>query len=62
LNIRIVTGVLTTLVFVGIGVNLLSDPASQRIGAVLAGLGVLRGGFLFKQWNDARGSDDPEAP
>lgn len=61
LILRYGTGVATTAVFLGIGLTLLGEPASQRIGAVLAGLGVLRGALVVKQFLSDRAADAEEA-
>ena len=59
-NFRLATGLLTTAVFLGIGLSLIGDPNSQRIGAVLAGLGVFRGAALVKSVIDRRAEDEDE--
>jgi uncharacterized RDD family membrane protein YckC len=61
-TLRFGVGLLTTIVFLGIGLTLIGEPNSQRIGAVLAGLGVLRGAMLAKQFIDSRSDDDDEGP
>ncbi len=57
-KLRVMTGILTTLIFLAIGLTLLSE-GSQRIGALLTGLGVLRGGVVVRQAL-ALGEDDEE--
>ncbi len=64
-NLRIWLGLLSTLLFVGIGTTLLLEGATW-IAALLLGLGVMRGVFLIR---DARGSlastdalNDDESP
>lgn len=51
-NLRIWLGMLSTLMFVGIGATLFLEGATW-IGALLLALGLMRGLFLIR---DARGS------
>ena len=60
LTLRFGTGLLTTVVFLGIGISFLDDPSTQRFGAIMAGLGVLRGGLLVKQFFDERAAEAEE--
>jgi len=59
-RLRLMTGAITTLIFLGIGLSLLSE-GNNRIGAVLAALGVFRGGVLVRQ-AVAEFSDDDDEP
>lgn len=47
-NLGLMTGALTTLVFLGVGAALLVDGARWAI--ILVALGLLRGAFVFKEW------------
>ncbi|MEZ4242067.1 MAG: hypothetical protein R3F59_39120 [Myxococcota bacterium] len=55
-------GVSTSVVFLGLGIALLSEDRG-RVGALLMGLGMLRFGFAVKQWmSSAAPPSDAAAP
>jgi hypothetical protein len=59
-KLRVMTGLITTFIFLGIGGALLSE-GHNRIGALLAGLGVLRGGVVIRQaWGLVAEDDEDE--
>jgi len=58
-RLRLMTGAITTLIFLFIGLTLLSE-GSQRIGAALAGLGVFRGALLVRQAMAEFGGDEDD--
>ena len=63
-RLRTMIGATTTVLFIGIGLTLISTPDAERIGALLCALGVFRGAFVAKElWpaDDDAGPDGDEA-
>jgi len=56
-RLRLMTGAITTCIFLAIGLTLISE-GDPRIGAALAGLGVFRGAVLVRQAITEFGDDD----
>ena len=50
---RMLIGVVTTAVFVGVGITFLTE-GSTMLGVGLLALGVLRGGLVVVQWQGRR--------
>ncbi len=58
-KLRTLVGVMTTLMFLGIGLTLISTPNAERIGALLCALAVFRGALVARElWPESREDDE----
>lgn len=60
-RLGLMIGILTTAVFLFLGVTMLGE-GSGRLGAVLLALGVFRGGWVFRQWQQDREAEGQDTP
>ena len=63
-RLRTLVGAMTTFLFLGIGLTLISTPNAERIGALLCALGVFRGVLVARElWpGDEDEDEDGEPP
>ena len=55
-NLGVLTGVLTTIVFLWIGIQLLMS--GQKWAVLLVVAGMVRGGYAFREWQDTRAEEE----
>jgi len=58
-RLSVLLGILTTLLFLGVGLTLIAIPSAERVGALLCALAVFRGVLVVRELVGSREEEEP---